>query len=144
MGHDYASPAMTDSNLEIVKRGIEALAAGDVESLMPFIHPEFEMTTTAEVASEPDTYRGADGVRRYFDSFYDAMDEIRVEPAEFIAVGELVVVPFSLHARGRTTRIEVSRPAVQVWELREGLAFRLRFFPELDEAMAFARERERA
>ena len=129
------------SNLDVVKDGLEALSTGDVEALMPFIHRDFEMTTTADVASEPDTYRGPEGVRRYFDSFYDAMDEIRVEPDELIAVGELVVVPFTLRARGRTTGIETSLAAVQVWELSDDQAIRLSIFPELDEAMADARER---
>ena len=132
---------MSERNIEIVRGGAEALATGDVEALMPFVHPEFEMTTTPDIASEPDTYRGTDGVRRYFDSFYEAMDGIRVEPGEFIAVGELVVVPFTLRARGRTTGIEASQPAVQVWELRGEQAFRLSLFAELEDAMAFARER---
>ena len=131
---------MSRSNVEIVKDGFEAIAEGDIEALMPLIHDDFEMTTTADVASEPDTYRGPDGVRRYFDSFYEAMDEIRVEPHDFIEVGEVVVVPSTLHARGRTTGIEASLPATHVWQLRGEKAIRLRFFPELEQAMAFARE----
>ena len=35
------------------------------------------MTTPANLAAEPDTYRGHEGIRRYFDSFYDVMDEVR-------------------------------------------------------------------
>ena len=129
------------SNLDVVKDGFDALTTGDVEALMPFIHRDFEMTTTADVASEPDTYRGPEGVRRYFDSFYEAMDEIRVEPDELVEVGELVVVPFTLRARGRTTGIETSLAAVQVWELSGDQAIRLSIFAELDQAMADARER---
>jgi ketosteroid isomerase-like protein len=130
-----------DSNIEIVKRGFETLATGDVDALIPFLHPDFEMTTTGDVASEPDTYRGVEGMRRYWASFYEIMEEIRVEPLEFIAVGELVVVPSKLHARGKTTQIEASQSATQVWELRDELALRVSFFPELEDAMAFARER---
>jgi ketosteroid isomerase-like protein len=133
---------VAESNVEIVKRGFEPLSRGDVEALMPFIHPDFEMTTTADIASEPDTYRGHDGIRRYFDSFYEAMDEVRVEPLEFTPVGDLVVVPFLLHARGRTTGIEATQPGVGVWELRGDKATRLSFFAELEDAMAFASERE--
>ncbi len=132
---------MARSNIEVVKGGFEALSTGDVEGLMPFVHPDFEMTTTPDIASEPDTYRGREGVRRYFESFYEAMDEIRVEPHEFVEVGELVVVPFTLHARGRTTGIEAGQPAAQVWELSGDQAIRLSLFAELDDAMSFARQR---
>ena len=83
-----------------------------MEGLLPFIHPEFEVTTPADLAAEPDTYRGPDGVRRYFDSFYEAMDEIRFEPREFLEAGGRVIVPITLTARGRTTGIEARQEFV--------------------------------
>ena len=43
------------------------------------IHPEFEVTTPQSLASEPDTYRGHEGIRRYFDSFYEAMENVYFE-----------------------------------------------------------------
>ena len=55
---------------------------------MPFVHPEFEVTTPPGLAAEPDTYRGPGGVRRYFESFYEAMDRVGFEPERFIAVGD--------------------------------------------------------
>ena len=132
---------MADSNAEIARQAYEAMDEGGYEALIPFLHPEFEMVTSSEVASEPDTYRGADGMRRYWESFYEAMDEIRVESEEFIEVGDLVVIPSKLHAKGRSTGIEASQSAVQVWQLRDGKALRVDFFPTREEAMAYANER---
>jgi ketosteroid isomerase-like protein len=132
---------VAESNLEIVKRGYEALAEGGFEDWLPFFDPEFEMTTPAALASEPGTYRGRDGIRRWFAEFYEAMDEVRLEPHEFHEVGELVVVPFTIHARGRATGLETEQRAVQVWHMRDGRAIRLELFGELDEALAAARDR---
>ena len=39
------------------------------------------MTTPPGLAAEPDTYRGEEGIRRYWESFYEVMEEIHVEPA---------------------------------------------------------------
>ncbi len=64
------------------------------------------------------------------------MDEVRLEPHEFIAVGESVVVPFSIVARGRATALEVRQDAVQVWELRDGRAVGVQIYADLDQAMA--------
>ena len=89
------------SNLELARAGFQAFAEGGVEALLPYIHPEFEMTTPAGLAAEPDTYRGHAGVRRYFDSFDDAMTDVRLEPHEFHQVGELVVVEFTLEPGAR-------------------------------------------
>ena len=133
---------MADSNVEIVRKGFDSLSKGDWESSLPLIHPDFEMSTPAELASEPATYRGHEGVRRYWESFYEVMDDIRVEPEEFIDVGGVVVVPTILHAKGQATGIDTTQRAVQVWELRGGRAIRVSFFAERDEAMAYARERE--
>ncbi len=71
---------MADSAQEIVERGIRAYSEDGVEALIEFVHPEFEMTTPPGIAAEPDTYRGRDGVRRYFESFLEIMDEVRIEP----------------------------------------------------------------
>ena len=130
---------MSRENLEIVERAIEAFNERGVEGILPYIHPEFEATTPPNLASEPDTYRGPDGIRRYFDSFYEAMDRVDFEPLDLIEVGDAVVVPMTLRARGRTTGIETEQHVVQIWELEDGKAIRVRVFATLEEAMAAAR-----
>ncbi len=126
---------MAETNLDLVRRGFETLNHGGVEALLPFIHPEFEVTTPAGLAAEPDTYRGPEGIRRYFESFYEAMDRVEFAPEEFIAVGERTVVPMTLRARGRTTGIETEQHVVQIWELKDGKAIRVRVFATLEEAL---------
>lgn len=127
---------MTEDNVELVRAGLEAFSEGGVEALLAFIHPEFEMTTPANLAAEPDTYRGHEGIRRYFGSFYDAMDEIRFEPGELISVAEGVIVPMTLRARGRTTAIETEQKLVTTWWLRDGKAIRVEVHATLEEALA--------
>ena len=129
---------MAESNLDLVRQGFEAMRKGDPEALMPFIHPDFESTTPPQLAAEPDTYRGAEGVRRYFASFYDAMDRVEFEPEQLIPVGERVVVPMTLRARGRTTGIETEQRLVLIWELRDRKAIRVTVFATLEEALAAA------
>jgi uncharacterized protein len=132
---------VSESNLEIVKRGYEALATGGFEDWLPLFDPGFEMSTPAELASEPGTYRGHEGIRRWWEEFYEAMDEVRLEPHEFHEVGELVVVTFTIHARGRSTGLETEQSAAQVWHMRDGKAIRLELFGELEEALRAARDR---
>jgi ketosteroid isomerase-like protein len=108
-----------EENVELVRRGFEAFAREGWRALVPFLHPEFEAITSPDVAMEPDTYRGAEGLRRYFESFEDAMEDIRfVTEGEFIGAEDKVVVPFRLAARGRETGIEVEQPAVQAGRSR--------------------------
>src|SRR5204863_9519358 len=120
----YADVVAQD-NVELVRTGFEALREGGVEALLPFIDPEFEVTTPPGLAAEPDTYRGPEGIRRYFESFYEAMDEVNFDAKEFIPVGGRVVVPITLRVRGRTTGIVAEQDVVQIWELRGEKAIRV-------------------
>ena len=129
---------MPGENIDIVKDGFEAFNDGGVDGILPFVHPDFEATTPPELASEPDTYRGHDGVRRWFDSFYEVMDGIRWDAHRFHEVGDRVVVEFTLRARGKTTGLDFGQDAVMVWELRDGKAIGLQLFPTLGEAMVAA------
>ncbi|HEY8639578.1 MAG TPA: nuclear transport factor 2 family protein [Solirubrobacterales bacterium] len=127
---------MAESTGELIRQGFEDLAASGYEAMLPLISPEFELTTPPGLAAEPDTYRGPDGMTRYFESFYEAMDEIHFEPHEFREIGDWVVVPFTLTARGRSTGLEAEQAGVMAWQLRDGLAVRLDVFAELSEALA--------
>jgi len=127
---------VASSNLEIVERGFEAFNENGVEGILPYIHPEFEATTPPDLASEPDTYRGHDGIRRWFSSFDEVMDEIRWDAHRFQEVDGRVLVEFTLRARGKTTGLDFGQDAVMVWELRDGQAIRVSLYATVDEALS--------
>ena len=127
---------MARSDTEVVKAAFDAFGDEDVEQILKFIHPDFVGTTPPGLAAEPDTYRGHDGVRRYFSSFYDAVDKIWTEPHEFREVGGTVLIHATLHSRGRTTGIEAGIEAYFVWTVRDELVIRAEIFPTEKEALA--------
>jgi ketosteroid isomerase-like protein len=124
------------SNAETMREALERLNSEGWEALLPLMAPDFELTTPPGLAAEPDTYRGEEGMRRYWESFYEVMEEIRIEPKEFREVEDWVVVPFTMTARGRTTGIESGLEAVMAWRWRDGLAVRALVFPDLEQALA--------
>jgi uncharacterized protein len=125
---------MSEENLDLVRRAHEALRAGGVEALLEFIHPEFEGEAPPSLSVEPDVYRGRAGIRRYFDSFYDAVDEVRFEPEEFIDAGDHVVIPMQIVVKGRGSGIETGLRMTQVWTIREGMVVRI--YPYVDKETA--------
>lgn len=127
-------------NAELVRRFFEDLNEGNVKAMLARLAPEFEMVVPAGMGVEPRTYRGPEGFRRWFDSFSEIM-EIRVESRDVIAVGDRVVAPHTLHARGRETGIDTEQYTVHVWHLRDGEAEMLEVFATLDEALEAARRR---
>jgi ketosteroid isomerase-like protein len=125
---------MPVSTTELARAGFDALAEGGVEAMLEFIHPDFEMETLPGIAAEPQVYRGHDGVRRWFDSFSEVMDEVAVEPTALDELGpDRVLIGFQMRARGQASGLEVEQEGRAIATLRDGLMLRLEFLlPDSD------------
>ena len=130
---------MESENIRRIREGFEALDERGPEGLVPLIADDFVVTTPPSLASEPDTYVGPDGIRRYFDSFYEAMDRVLFIPVRFEDLGGPVLAEFLLRARGRTTGIEAEQRGFMIWHVRDGKAVGLEGFPTEQEARAAAK-----
>jgi ketosteroid isomerase-like protein len=124
---------------EVVGNAIDALAEGGVEGMLAFIHEDFEMFTPPEFAAEPDTYRGPAGVRRWFDSFYEAMDSVGLEVFDLTDVGgDQVVGTIRIIARGGTTGIETTQEAPVLARVADGKLLGMSFHTTPEDAFAAA------
>jgi ketosteroid isomerase-like protein len=128
---------MSEDNIEIVKRGFEALDAGGVDAMIDLLDPDFEATVPPELSVEPDTYRGHEGMRRYFAAF-EGLDEVRFEFVDAVTRDDKVVATMRLRARGTDTGIEVEQLAYQLWTIREGKAVRVEAFANKADAIRAA------
>jgi ketosteroid isomerase-like protein len=135
---------VTDENRHVLREGLAAINSGDIDRIVDFVDPQFEVTVPAELSAEPDIYRGREGIRRYFETFQDAMEDIHFEAERSWEAGEHVVVSFRLTARGKQTGIPVEQRAVFVWTLREGRAIAVHAFASLPQALASVGLDERA
>jgi ketosteroid isomerase-like protein len=119
---------VASTNEELTRAGFDALAAGGVEAMLAYVHPEFEMTTLPGQAAEPQTYTGHDGLRRWFETFYEVMDEIAIEPSSYQEIEpNRVLLEFTLRARGQASGIEVKQEARAIATIRDGKMAHLRF-----------------
>jgi ketosteroid isomerase-like protein len=125
-----------ESNVELMRRGLEGMENEGWEAMLGLVAEDFEMTTPPGLAAEPDTYRGVEGIRRYWESFYEVMEEIHVEGKDFYEVEDWVLATFTLRATGRTTGIESGIDGVMAWRWRDGKAVRALLFATLEEARA--------
>jgi ketosteroid isomerase-like protein len=126
---------MSSQNVELLQAMLDALNERGVEAMLPYIDPEFEVTVPPSLSVEPDTYRGHEGMRHYFESFADVMDEIRFEADEFFEAGDKVVATTRLIVRARETGLEVDQHVFQVWTVRDGRAVRAEVYPTKAEAL---------
>src|SRR5437660_167809 len=109
---------MSQENVEIVRRHFAAFNRGDMAGTLAPLDQGIEFVEEPDLRPDAGTYRGIAAIRSYFQAFWDAADEVSVEPEEFIEHGDKVIVPCRLVGRFRLTGIEGETPQfVHVWTL---------------------------
>jgi uncharacterized protein len=121
---------MSDENIEVVRRLIDAWSRRDLEAVLEAMHPDCEVRGI-EVR---ETLRGHDALAAGFRDWFDAFDEFAVEPEEFVLDGDRVLVPVRQRGRGKGSGLEVEQRFFQLFELRDGLVLRFEEFAEEAEA----------
>ena len=126
---------MSQENVQLVRRIFDAFNSEDIDLILGLTHPDFELEVPPAVSAEPDVYRGHAGMRRYWESFQDAMDEIRIRPERLYDAGEAVVVAMHLTAKGRRTAIAVEQRSAGVWTISGHQVIRIRAYASMPEAL---------
>ena len=125
---------MSQENVEIVRRAIEAWTRHDVEGSVRDLDPDAELDWSESLGPESGVYRGTEEIRRFWEGWLDLFEEISVTIEEFIDAGEHVVVPNRTHLRGRDG-IEVDAGSTSVWRLRGGKIVWQRLYQEKKAAL---------
>jgi uncharacterized protein len=129
---------MSSTNIEIVRRSVEAFGRGDFDTAFAAHDPDIVWCTAAD---EPDqqTYRGIAGLRRFVESI-DELWEDRfdgtMEFEDFIERGDWVIVPWRARLRGRNSGISVEVDETYAVQVRDGRIVRVEEYRKVDEALA--------
>ena len=129
---------MSRENVEVVRRMYDAVVRGDTEAVIGSYDPEVEWDTT-RLASEgitgSGTYRGHEGVRRFFREWNEAWEDSRFDLEELIEADQQVVSVVTRRGRGRASGVEVEAPGAVVWTIRSGKIVRVVLFATRAEAL---------
>jgi ketosteroid isomerase-like protein len=117
-------------NVQVVRRLFEEYERGDWDAALECLSPEVVYETGQEL---PAIGRGA--VRRMWERWGDAWDEIDTEPGDYIDAGDSVLVTVTYRGRGAGSGIEHDDVLFDVYELRDRLVVRKREFRDRAEAL---------
>jgi hypothetical protein len=98
---------MSQENVELVRKSMNAFAERDVEALRELNDPEVELDWSASLGVEARVYQGIESVLRFYDSYFQAFEGIVWEELSFIDAGEHVVAPNMSRSCGRR---QIERP----------------------------------
>ena len=129
---------MSQENIELVRRLYGELASEGSsrdfeqrltdEALGRFLDPGIEWVPVPHSLLAVESYRGFDGVRRFWGEFVSAWESYRVEPLSFHDAGDQVAVV--VHIVGRTHELEVDETRSSLLTVRDGRVVRVQSFAD--------------
>jgi hypothetical protein len=127
---------MSQENVELHRRAVEAYNAHDVENFIRFCDPSVEAHSVFAAVGGA-VYHGHDGLRRFFRDARDAWgDEIRIEPEAYFDLGENTLLLQVLYGQGKQSGVEVTMPVAQVARWRDGLCVLFKGYGQREDALS--------
>jgi ketosteroid isomerase-like protein len=128
---------MSQENAQIVRSAYDHLNRGDVEGLVGLCDDHFLMDMSERVFN-PDTYRGHDGIRRFFEGVRGVWESYRWNVEETLVAGDSVVAMLHCEAQGREGGVPVDWHVAWLWRFRQGTPVSLRFYRDPARALEAA------
>jgi ketosteroid isomerase-like protein len=111
-----------NENVEVLEQGYRALSRGDLDEALGPLDPELEWRP-GEVAPEGgDVHHGADGFRRFIESWRESFDDFHLDPELFLASHDRIVAVMRQRGRGRGSGVAMDVRVVHVWTIRDDRA----------------------
>jgi ketosteroid isomerase-like protein len=130
---------MSQQNVELVRRFEDGWAAGDLDATLECVHDEVVVDWSDSIGPFAGTYRGRDGVIRFWKELGDAFEEFKPEALEFIEVGSDRVITLDVvRGRGRGSGIEIEAQGAMLWNFRDGKIAHAKMFQTKEEALQAA------
>ena len=125
---------MSQENVDLVRRAIEAYSRRDLKTLRLLNAPDLELDWSASRGALAGVYRGLDEALRFYAEWYETFKMTVIEPERLIDVEDSVVVPNVARLRGRDG-IEVSARSALLYTVRGQLIRRVCLYQDLDQAL---------
>jgi ketosteroid isomerase-like protein len=133
---------MSEENVEVVRRFIDAINRRDADDWAAAVAPELEFQSLF-VGIEGRTYRGPESGRRYFGDLADAWDTFHVEIEETVDLGgDRVLASVRYQGRGKASRADTEAHAWGINVVRGGKVVSVQTYLNRDAALEAAGLRE--
>jgi ketosteroid isomerase-like protein len=122
-------------DVQRLRDAYRAFNEGGVEAFLERLAPEFQVRDRESSPDRGETRHGKEGIRELFASYMEAFDALRLEPEEFIDVGDQIVVSLRQRVRGKGSGAEVMGRIAHVWTVSGAEILRLRIFGDKGSAL---------
>jgi ketosteroid isomerase-like protein len=125
---------MSQENMEIVGRHIDAWNRGDLDAFLAEFAPEAEFHTTGQFF----VYRGRGGLMRYWAELREDLEKPSTSISEIRAVDDKVFVAATGSGRGKRSKVPYEQPFWYIVTLRDGPVERVEAYADPEPALEAA------
>ena len=127
---------MSQENVEIVRRFVEALVSGrDWQPVLADLDDDVEIDDL-DISLDTQRYRGHDGFRKWIADWSDSWESWRIQDVEVRPAGEdRLIALFVMFVEGQGSGIDLSRHDALVCTLRAGKIAKLVYYNDQQQAL---------
>ena len=126
---------MSQDSVELATRVVDAFNRRDLDAFAEHCTADVEWFPSLAGTIEGSSYKGREGMERYFEDYNEARERFMVENDEYRSVDDRVLACGRLDAIGRGSGVPVTTPIWTVIEFRGGKVSRARVFHDRGEAL---------
>jgi ketosteroid isomerase-like protein len=128
---------MSQEHVDKTREYIDAYNRRDFETAARWFHPAVDWVLPAHQAF--DSCKGPDEIRRFWEGLDETMEELRLEPQEYVDAGDRVAVRLRYFGRGKGSGAEIDTEMYhQVTTFEDGLMVRIEYVTSWEAALEAA------
>jgi ketosteroid isomerase-like protein len=124
---------VTTSNVDVVRRGYDAMQRRDLDELLGYCDPEVTFVSLVGQV-EGTVYQGREGILRFFSDLLEVWEVWIPQPQSYEEAGDAVLVTGTSFVRGTGSGLEMTVEWGQVFRLRDGKVLWSRIYLDPAEA----------
>ena len=121
--------------VEQARAAYDAWGARDLNAFVSVFSEDVQLRPFLGRGLGSTTYRGHEGLRRWYEEANEEWDELLIEPLEFQEQGDHLMIVLRAIARGRGSQVPVEAEIVHLAEYRDGKFTRLDGFGDREQAL---------
>jgi ketosteroid isomerase-like protein len=112
---------MSRENVEVVRASLEAWNRDDLEGVLEYMSPEWEWHPARLFPGTDAVYRGKEGFTRFWNTFREPWESIRIEVERIEDLGDRVLVLIMFYGKGKLSGVDAATEYANLLTFRDGL-----------------------
>jgi ketosteroid isomerase-like protein len=123
---------------QIIRRLYEAFSRRDLDAIAELMHEDAQVDFTRSVGPENAVYPGIEGIEILLNLYWEAFEDISIEPEGFADGPDGIVAFVVSRGRGRGSGARVEARGPHLWSFRDGKPTTFTLYQENAEALKAA------